>query len=249
MDIFSFLGVFIGLGAIVGGNSMGGGVFTSLLNGPAIIIVLGGVLGAVLFQYPPKTLLRAIQISRWVFFPKRINLHKDIEQVVEWSSLARKEGLLGLETLADNEQDKFVSKGLQLLVDGNEPEVIRECLEVELETKEYIDFQAAKVFESMGGYAPTMGIVGSVMGLIQVMQNLSDPGMLGAGIATAFVSTIYGVSLANLIFLPTAAKIKATAYRLSYSRELMMVGLVSIAEGENPRNIELRLSGFLHIDT
>jgi len=248
MDVFSFLGIFVGLGAIVSGNSMGGGVFSSLLNAPAIIIVAGGVLGAVLFQYPPKILLRAIQISRWVFFPKRINLHKDIDQVVEWSSLARKEGLLGLETIADNEQDKFISKGLQLLVDGNEPEVIRECLEVELETKEYIDFQAAKVFESMGGYAPTMGIVGSVMGLIQVMQNLSDPGMLGAGIATAFVSTIYGVGLANLIFLPTAAKIKTTAYRLSYSRELMMVGLVSIAEGENPRNIELRLSGFLHID-
>jgi len=247
MDFFSVLGILVGLSAIVGGNILGGGHLGALLNGPAIIIVLGGSVWAVLFQYSPKVILRAIKIVIWVFVPKKVNLPEEIEKIVAWSSLARKEGLLGLESIASSEQDDFARKGLQLLVDGNEPEIIRECLEVDLDTKEYSDFQAAKVFESMGGYAPTMGIVGSVMGLIQVMQNLSDPGMLGAGIATAFVSTIYGVSLSNLTFLPISAKLKAHAYDLSSAREMMMVGIVSIAEGENPRNIELKLSGFLHI--
>ncbi|SHE23623.1 flagellar motor protein [methanotrophic endosymbiont of Bathymodiolus puteoserpentis (Logatchev)] len=249
MDVFSVLGILVGLGAVVGGNILGGGSLSSLLNGPALMIVLGGSLGAVLFQYPPKVILRAVKIMVWVFVPEKINLTSDIDQIVAWSSLARKEGLLGLEAIADNEQEVFARKGLQLLVDGNEPEIIRECLEVDLETKEYSDFQAAKVFESLGGYAPTMGIIGSVMGLIQVMQNLSDPSMLGIGIATAFVSTIYGVSLANLTFLPISAKLKAHAYALSNAREMMMVGIVAIAEGENPRNIELKLSGFLHATT
>jgi len=246
MDFLSVVGVAVGLSAIVGGNILGGGGFSSLLNGPALVIVLGGSLGAVLFQYPPKVILRALKIMIWVFVPPKVKLTREIDEIVAWSSLARKEGLLGLEAIAENERNVFTRKGLQLLVDGNEPEIIRECLEVELETKEYRDFQAAKVFESMGGYAPTMGIIGSVMGLIQVMQNLSDPGMLGAGIATAFISTIYGVSLANLTFLPISAKLKAHAYDLSSSREMMMVGIVAIAEGENPRNIELKLSGFLH---
>ncbi len=246
MDIFSLLGVVIGVGAIIGGNFMEGGHIDSLLNAPAFVIVFGGTLGAVLLQYPASTILRSARIVVWVFSPKQINLVREMKKIVDWSSLARKEGLLGLEAIADNEKDAFAQKGLQLLVDGNEPEVIRDCLDVELDTREYLDFQAARVFESMGGYAPTIGIIGAVMGLIHVMQNLSDPSMLGSGIATAFVATIYGVGLANLIFLPIAAKLKANAYALSQAREMMSVGIVAIAEGENPRNIELKLSGFLH---
>ncbi len=246
MDIFSLLGIVIGIGAVVGGNFMEGGHIGSLLNAPAFVIVFGGTLGAVLLQYPASIILRSARIVRWIFIPKSISLSREITKIVDWSSLARKEGLLGLEAIADNERDAFAQKGLQLLVDGNEPDVIRECLDVELDTREYLDFQAARVFESMGGYAPTIGIIGAVMGLIHVMQNLSDPSMLGAGIATAFVATIYGVGLANLIFLPIAAKLKANAYALSQAREMMSVGIVAIAEGENPRNIELKLSGFLH---
>ena len=246
MDIFSLFGIVIGIGAVIGGNFMEGGHISSLLNAPAFVIVFGGTLGAVLLQYPASIILRSARIARWIFIPKHINLSREITKIVDWSSLARKEGLLGLEMIADNERDAFAQKGLQLLVDGNEPDVIRECLDVELDTREYLDFQAARVFESMGGYAPTIGIIGAVMGLIHVMQNLSDPSMLGAGIATAFVATIYGVGLANLIFLPIAAKLKANAYALSQAREMMSVGIVAIAEGENPRNIELKLSGFLH---
>ena len=245
MDIFSLLGIVIGIGAIIVGNFLEGGQLVSLLNAPAIVIVFGGTFGAVVLQYPAQVILKAVKILSWVFFPKQVNLTGEIEKIIQWSSLARKEGLLGLEGIADSEQDSFARKGLQLLVDGNEPEVIRDCLDVELDTREYIDFEAARVFESMGGYSPTIGIIGAVMGLIHVMKNLADPNMLGAGIATAFVATIYGVGLANIIFLPVAAKLKANAYDLSRAREMMSVGIVSIAEGENPRNIELKLSGFL----
>jgi chemotaxis protein MotA len=166
--------------------------------------------------------------------------------VVKWSALARKEGLLGLEDVMDKEVDAFSLKGLQLLVDGNEPEIIRDCLDVELISREHFDMQAAKVFEAMGGYSPTIGIIAAVLGLIHVMQNLSDPSMLGAGIATAFVATIYGVGFANLLFLPMANKLKAIAHALSQEREMIAEGIASIAEGENPRNIELKLSGFLY---
>lgn len=159
--------------------------------------------------------------------------------------VARKEGLLGLEAVADAEPDPYARKGLQLLVDGAEPESIRSILEVDLYTQEARDIQAAKVFESMGGYAPTIGIIGAVMGLIHVMGNLADPSMLGSGIAVAFVATIYGVGFANLLLLPMGNKLKSIALRQSRYREMLLEGILSIAEGENPRSIELKLQGFM----
>jgi len=245
MDILSVIGILVGIGAILGGNFLEGGHFSSLLNGPAIVIVFGGTLGATCLQFPPTVFLRAIKITRWVIKPVKIQFRMLINKIINWSTLARKEGLLGLETVIENEKDPFAKKGLQLLVDGNEPEVIRDSLEVELNTREHIDLQAARVFEAMGGYSPTIGIIGAVMGLIHVMQNLSDPSMLGAGIATAFVATIYGVGMANLFFFPVANKLKARAHVLSQAREMITEGITAIAEGENPRNIELKLSGFL----
>lgn len=222
-----------------------GGHIDALANGPAIVIVLGGTVGAVLLQTSPAVFIHAFKKIGWVFFPPRIRLDLEIEKVVEWSQVARREGLLGLEAVVASVDDPFARKGLQLLVDGCEPEMIRECLEVDLSVKEHHDLQAAKVFDGMGGYSPTIGIIGAVMGLIHVMQNLSDPSKLGSGIATAFVATIYGVGLANLLFLPIANKIKGRAHLLAQSRELVVEGLISIAEGENPRNIELKLQGFL----
>jgi chemotaxis protein MotA len=245
MDSLSILGIIIGLTAILGGNMLEGGHIDALANGPAIVIVLGGTIGAVLLQTSPAVFIHALKKIGWVFFPPRIKLDLEIEKVVEWSQIARREGLLGLEAVVGSVDDPFARKGLQLLVDGCEPEMIRECLEVDLSVKEHHDLQAAKVFDGMGGYSPTIGIIGAVMGLIHVMQNLSDPSKLGSGIATAFVATIYGVGLANLLFLPIANKIKGRAHLLAQSRELVVEGLISIAEGENPRNIELKLQGFL----
>ena len=166
--------------------------------------------------------------------------------MVEWSNVARKQGLLGLEPLLEKEPDDFVRKALQLVVDGSEPDAIRGIMEVELDTREHTDTLGAKVFESMGIYSPTMGILGAVLGLIAVMQNLADPSKLGEGIASAFTATIYGISFANLFFLPLSVKLKTAIHSQSRHREMVIEGMISIAQGENPRSIESKLQGYLH---
>jgi chemotaxis protein MotA len=181
----------------------------------------------------------------WTFLTPADNSDETIEKIVNWSNIARKEGLLGLENIEETESDLFARKGLQLLIDGSEPESIRSIMNVDIGTKEHFDMHAAKVFESMGGYSPTIGILGAVMGLIQVMGNLSDPSKLGSGIAVAFVATIYGVGAANLLFLPIANKLKNIVHRQALMREMIVEGMASIAEGENPRNIETKLLGYI----
>ncbi|MGM0592951.1 MAG: flagellar motor protein [Pseudomonadota bacterium] len=245
MDYLSLIGVFLGVGAILGGQYLEGGSASSLINGPAMIIVAGGTLGAIMLQAPINTFMRAVKLLGWVFVPPRQMADEAIEKIITWSNIARKEGLLGLEAASDTEADDFARKGLQLLVDGNEPEVMRNILEVEVDTREQYDLGAAKLYESMGGYTPTVGIIGAVLGLIQVMENLSDPSKLGHGIAVAFVATIYGVALANLLLIPIANKLKSLVLAQSQFRYMMIEGIVSIAEGDNPRNIESKLQGFL----
>ncbi len=245
MDFLSFIGVAVAFAAILGGNWLEGGHLDTLANGPAMVIVLGGSIGAVLLQTPMRVFMRSMRMLGSVFMPPKRGLEETITKLVEWSKVARKDGLLGLERAIEREPDLFVRKGMQLLVDGNEPDDIRHALEVELDSRERSDLQASKVLEAMGGYSPTIGIIGAVMGLIHVMQNLSDPSKLGSGIATAFVATIYGVGLANLFLLPMGNKMKAYVLQESHYRELVIEGLVAISEGENPRQIETRLQGFL----
>lgn len=245
MDFLSIIGVFLGVAAILGGQFLEGGHASSLINGPAMIIVAGGSLGAIMLQSPIAMFMRAIRLTGWIFVPPRLMADEAIEKIISWSNIARKEGLLGLEAASDTEEDDFARKGLQLLVDGNEPEVMRNILEVEVDTREQHDLGAARLYESMGGYTPTVGIIGAVLGLIQVMENLSDPSKLGHGIATAFVATIYGVALANLLLIPIANKLKTLVLAQSQFRYMMIEGIVSIAEGDNPRNIESKLQGFL----
>ena len=246
MDILSLLGLIFGVGALLFGQFLEGGSATTLLNGPAAIIVLGGSMGAIMLQAPMHTFIRALHVLGWILRPPVLAADEAIEKLVSWSNIARKEGLLGLEAVSETEPDAFARKGLQLLVDGSEPEVMRNILEVEVDAKEHHDMQAAKVFESMGGYTPTIGIIGAVMGLIQVMNNLADPGQLGHGIAVAFVATIYGVGIANLLLIPIANKLKSHIMAQSQFRMMIIEGIVSIAEGENPRNIETKLQGYLH---
>ncbi|WP_288450329.1 flagellar motor protein [uncultured Pseudomonas sp.] len=245
MDVLSLIGILLAFTAIMGGNLLEGGSFTALANGPAALIVVGGTLGAVLLQTRLPVLRRALTMLAWVFVPPRLDLTGGIRRVVNWSNVARKEGLLGLEPLVAREADPYAAKGLQLLVDGTEPEALRSILEVDLYGQEDRDIAAAKVYEAMGGYAPTVGIIGAVMGLIHVMQNLADPSQLGSGIAVAFVATIYGVGFANLLLLPVGNKLKALAQQQSRYREMLLEGLMSIGEGENPRSIEMKLQGFL----
>jgi len=245
MDKLSIIGLLLGLGAIIGGQALEGGHIQSLINGPAMLIVMGGTIGAVMLQSSMSVFMHSIKMVYWVFVPPKLGSEQMIEKIMDWSNIARKEGLLGLEAIAETEEDLFARKGLQLLVDGSEPEVIRRVMEVEMDAKEHHDIQAAKVFESMGGYCPTVGIIGAVMGLIHVMENLADPSKLGSGIATAFVATIYGVGLANIVFLPFANKMKAQVHSHTQLHEMMVEGVISIAEGENPRNIETKLHGFV----
>lgn len=245
MDILSLLGLLLGIAAILFGQYLEGGHISTLVNGPAMLIVMGGTFGAVMLQSPFSTFMRSMRMLFWVFITPHDNSEVTIEKLINWSNIARKEGLLGLENIEESESDIFARKGLQLLIDGSEPESIRSIMNVDIHTKEHFDMQAAKVFESMGGYSPTIGILGAVMGLIQVMGNLSDPSKLGSGIAVAFVATIYGVGAANLLFLPIATKLKNIVHRQALMREMVVEGMASIAEGENPRNIETKLLGYL----
>jgi chemotaxis protein MotA len=246
MDILSISGVFVGVSAILLGIMLDGGDISSLVNVPALIIVFGGTFGATLLQFPPAVFVRSMKMLSWVLISRKVDLSAQIDKIIYWSHLARKEGLLGLENALPNEKDPFIKKGLQLLVDGNDSDTIRDILELDIDSKESMGLQAAGLYEAMGGYAPTIGILGAVMGLIHVMQNLTNPGLLGQGIATAFVATIYGVGSANLIFLPVANKLKAHVLALTQAREMLVEGIISIVEGDNPRNIKLKLGGYLY---
>lgn len=244
MDILSLIGAFIAVTALFLGQTLDGGHFSSLVNAPALLIVFGGSLGAVMVQVSYDIFSRSIVMFRWILFPPTVDFDKSINRIVSWAGVARREGILGLEKTTRQGADDFSRKGVQLLVDGRDPSVIRSTLEVEIETVEEFDFTAAKVYESMGGYAPTLGILGAVMGLIHVMENLSDPTNLGAGIATAFVATIYGVGLANLFLIPVSKKLKRIVSDQSREKEMIMEGLIGIAQGENPRNISVRLQAY-----
>ncbi|GAB1268558.1 flagellar motor protein [Aurantivibrio infirmus] len=245
MDILTLIGVLLGFGALLGGNLLEGGSWQSLVNGPAAIIVFGGTFGAAMLQTPKTTLRRALNIFSWVLRPPAILFESGIKKIVNWSMSARKEGLLGLEAIAETEKDQFARKGLQMLVDGSEPESIRRVMESDLYIAEQRDQDAIRFYESMGGYAPTIGIIGAVIGLIHVMRNLADPNELGPGIAIAFVATIYGVAFANLLLIPIANKLKMCISQQSQFRELVIEGIIAIAEGENPRVIEMKLNGYL----
>ncbi|WP_207062448.1 flagellar motor protein [Motiliproteus sp. SC1-56] len=245
MDRLSLFGLILALLAILGGSLFEGGSLSTLFNGAAAIIVFGGTLGAALLQTPLVDLQRALGLFRWIFGPPRLDFNRGIEKVVGWSVHARRYGLLGLEKQGELENDPFLRKGLQLIADGGEPEVVREIMEVEVNVCEQRDLQAIRFYESMGGYAPTIGIIGAVMGLIHVMTNLGNPTSLGLGIATAFVSTIYGVGIANLFFLPVASKLRSIVFRQYQYREMMLDGMLAIVQGHNPGAIRVKLEGYL----
>ncbi len=245
MDKISVLGLLLGIVAIVGGQLMEGGHVASLSQPTALLIVLGGTMGAVMLQSPYATFVRGMRMVRWVWYPPSVDYPQLIKQVSSWSQVSRREGLLALENVIVLLKDDFSRKGLQLLVDGAEPERLREVLEVDIGTFEQEMKLSARIWEAAGGYSPTIGIMGAVMGLIHVMENLSDPSKLGAGIAVAFVATIYGVGLANLVFLPMSNKLKSHINRLVVQREMIVDGLVGIANGDNPRIIESRLQGYI----
>lgn len=244
MDALTIVGLLVGFLAIILGQMFEGGDLHSLLNFPAFMIVFGGTLGAVMVQTPFSTFKRAFMILPWIFKPPVLPFNDTRKQIIDLAKRSRQLGLLSLENHLEVEKNPLIAKGLELLVTGMDKITIRQVLEGEMDHAEYENAKAANVFESMGGYSPTIGILGAVLGLIQVMRSLADPSHLGAGIAVAFIATIYGVGLANLIFLPVANKLKSyIAHKIHYD-EMIIEGIVSMASGESPGILMLKLNCF-----
>jgi chemotaxis protein MotA len=245
VDIVSIIGIIVGLSAVLLGQFLEGGHIGSLLQLTAFMIVVGGTVGAVMLQSSLRVFLDGLNLLKWVFKPPRVVPQETLQTLLEWSQHARRGGLLALEPFIEQQPDLFQRRGLQMLVDGAEPEVLRDTLELDLQFYEQHHIEASKIWMAAGGYSPTIGILGAVMGLIHVMENLSDPSKLGAGIAVAFVATIYGVGGANLLYIPIANKLRYLIGRQVANKEMFIQGLISIANGENPRIIDAKLQGYL----
>ena len=245
MDIFAVVGMFLGIAFILTGQAMEGGNIGQLLQITAAFIVLGGTLGAIVLSFPPKILLSAVKILKDVFMPPKTDFNALITEIGGFAAKARKEGIISLEKEANNASDSLLTLGLGAVADGTDPTLVREMMENQIEQLENYVHSAAKVFESFGGYSPTLGIIGAVLGLIQVMQNLSDPSKLGAGIAVAFVATIYGLFAANLVMIPLGTRIKFIYQDVMLYKNIILEGVLSIQAGESPILIERKLRSFI----
>jgi chemotaxis protein MotA len=244
LDFASVAGVLLGVGGIVVGLILEGGNVREIMAPTALLIVLGGTIGAVMVTTPMHVLSGAVRALGKVFFEKGQDTSSLIEQIVDYSTKARKNGIVSLEQVANEVQDPFLRKALNLAVDGTDLQELRKMMELEIQLDEHHSESEAKVFEGAGGYCPTIGIIGAVLGLIQVMKDLADIEKVGHGIATAFVATIYGVAFANLFFLPAAGKIKARAAEKAQTLELILEGVIGIVEGLNPKLIRTKLEAY-----
>ena len=240
MDWGSLAGLLLGVGGILVGQVLEGGHIRSLVQPAAFIIVMVGTVGAVLLQSGRENFVRGLKLAGAAFapLPDETALARNIAL---WSAMARREGFLSLERYMTVESDPFVQQGLRLIIDGADPAIIRELLLQEINAYEARERLAVKVWESAGGYSPTIGILGAVLGLIHVMENLTDPSKLGSGIAVAFVATIYGVGFANLIFLPIGARLRSQLNKEIQKREMLVDAFVGIANSENSRVVEERM--------
>src|SRR5579863_32338 len=251
MDKSSILGVFLAVAGIVVGLLMEGGNLGQILQPTAALIVFGGTFGAVLLQFPLPTVIAAFRSLGHVFVAPRKQSDGLIRQLVEYANKARRQGVVSLDGDLQAIKDPFLKQSVMLAVDGTEPSELRKIMRVSLDSIADAEERLPAVFESAGGFSPTIGILGAVLGLIQVMQHLDNIQEVGRGIAVAFVATIYGVGIANLFFLPFAGKMRIRVREDYLRREMMLEGVTSILEGMNPRMLALKLSGFLkdaHID-
>jgi chemotaxis protein MotA len=244
-DIATIGGIFLALGAIVGGLVLEGGKISDISQLTAAMIVLGGTIGAVMITTPLGTLIAAAKRLSALFLEKSHSPEHIIEEIISYAAKARKNGIVSLETDLPSIDDPFLRKGISLAVDGTDLQEIRKMLELQMILEEQQWEAEAKVYESAGGYAPTIGIIGAVLGLIQVMKHLENIEEVGHGIAVAFVATVYGVAVSNIFFLPAASKIKTRAHHAMQTKELMLEGVSSIVEGMNPKLIRTKLDAFL----
>jgi chemotaxis protein MotA len=246
VDIGSILGLLLGLTAILAGNAIEGGHLSALVQPTALLIVLGGTMGATMLGVPLKVFVEAVKALKDVFFEPKRDPGRLIEEIVEYAQKARRDGIISLELVIEDSPEPFLKKAMMMAIDGADSKSMRDNLELIIDRAEEDKEHVAKVWESAGGFAPTIGIIGAVLGLIHVMQNLADVSAVGGGIAVAFVATIYGVSLANLLFLPAAAKLKLRARNEIILLELMMEGALAIQEGMKPNLVREKLAAFHH---
>jgi chemotaxis protein MotA len=245
MDLSTVLGIVVALGGILAGQAIEGGSILQILQPTAAMIVFGGTLGAVMISFPMSVLKQAAADLMHVFKEDKVQPNDVIDEVVRFTNKARREGIISLEKDVAGVKDEFFKKSIMMAVDGSEPKELRQTMEVELQYMEERGDHSAKVYEAAGGYSPTVGIIGAVLGLIQVMQHLDNIDEVGKGIAVAFVATIYGVASANLFFLPAAGKLKFKHRKRMIIKEMMLEGTLGILEGQNPRLIETKLTSFL----
>jgi chemotaxis protein MotA len=244
MDITSIGGVLFAIACILGGQALEGGHASSLMQATAAIIVIGGTIGATAVAFPMPDFIAGIKIAKQGLTQKKNDTGKVIADLMELAALARRDGVLALEGKLAEIKDPFMKRALQLVVDGVDAAVARDALETEIHVENAEHSVAAKVWESAGGFAPTVGILGAVLGLIHVMENLSDPSKLGGGIATAFVATVYGVGLSNLVLLPLANKLKRKLGVEKERKTMIAEGVLAIQEGVNPRVLEEKLRAY-----
>lgn len=242
MDWASVAGVVLVLVGLVIGQFLEGGQIASLLQPAAFFIVVISTMGAVLIQSRLPVFIRGVKMLRWIISMPEDTSRKNVQDALIWSVVARREGFLSLERYMESSPDPFIGKGLRLVIDGIDPDRVKDILDVDISFYEMEQRQAIKIWEAAGGYSPTIGILGAVLGLIHVMENLTDPSKLGSGIAVAFVATIYGVGLANLFFLPVSNKLKEVVSKEVTRREMLADIFYSIAQGDSPRIVEERLS-------
>lgn len=248
MDRATIFGLLLAGTALIGGHFLEGGSLGMILQITAMVIVFGGTFGAVFISFPRSQLRQAWQEFHQIFREPEDNGPAYLARIVEFAYRARREGMLSLERDLPRIADPFFRRGLQLVIDGHNHQKVREVLEVELGHLEETGLVPARVFETAGGYAPTIGILGAVLGLIQVMQHLTEPAKLGTGVAVAFVATVYGVASANLFFLPIGHKLRLRQQRRMMVKEMVMVGILGLSHGDHPRLIEEKLRGFLMDD-
>lgn len=245
MDLIALLGLLIGIGAVIAGNIAEGGTTAHLIQAAAAIIVFGGTFGAVILSFPFKDLITAFMSLKFIFLRRKVDFDETIETILDLLVIARKRGLLALQEELDRIDDAFLRRGITYVIDGISPNIIKESLNQEVYAYEEIIKRAAKVYDSAGGYAPTIGIIGAILGLIHVLKNVADPSKIGIGIATAFVATIYGVGSANLIFIPIAKRIVNKLEDEILLMELMIEGILGIEAGMNPYFLRAKLESFV----
>lgn len=245
MDLATIIGLVMGFGAIFGGAALEGVHMKALIQPTAAMIVLGGTFGATFISFPLPAIIKAFKDVKIAFLPNKVDLEGVVKDIINYATKARRNGLISLEQEAQSVRDPFIKKGISLVVDGIDPQKLRETLEADIMAYEDHTKHSIEFYEAAGGYAPTIGIIGAVLGLIHVMGNLSDSSKLGGGIAVAFVATIYGLMVANIICLPISSKLKIRMKEEILRRVMILEGLIAIQNGENPHFIEQKLKAFV----